>query len=228
MSAEKNRQNGQEMSSPGRDARCTDALLESISELIRNKGFRNLTMDSVSRTLGMSKRTLYEIFGSKEAMTKTVIAYHHVRLHEEYDEIFRHASNVMEGVVKVFIRHRDLMSNVSADFFRDIHELYPELKDEYQANQKQLDIWMEKFFRQGMSQGVFRSDVDFRVMCQLYKVQLESLKRMEDHFPPDLTLIKAFETITIGFLRSIASPEGMKIVDRMTSAKIDNQKSTTK
>lgn len=184
-------------------------------------------MDSVSRTLGMSKRTLYEIFGSKEAMTKIVFDFHHARLHEQYEEIFRHAPNVMEGVVSVFTRHRDLMSRISANFFRDIHELYPELKNEYQANQKNLDIWLEKFFRQGVSEGVFRSDVDFRVTCQLFKVQLESLKRMEDNFPPDLTLIQAYDAITTGFLRSIASPEGMKIVDRMTSTKIDNQKSTT-
>ena len=40
---------------------------------------------------------------------------------------------------------------------------------------------------------------------------------MHDVFPPDVTLAQAYESITIGFLRSIATPKGMQILDGLTA-----------
>lgn len=48
-------------------------------------------------------------------------------------------------------------------------------------------------------------------------LQYESLACMHDVFPPDVTLAQAYESITIGFLRSIATPKGMQILDELTT-----------
>ena len=44
----------------------------------------------------------------------------------------------------------------------------------------------------------------------MMKVQMEALKRMENEFAGKFTLEEIFITITDGFLRSIATTEGIK------------------
>ncbi|MDE6446771.1 MAG: TetR/AcrR family transcriptional regulator, partial [Muribaculaceae bacterium] len=48
-------------------------LLAAIYPIIREHGLKGATMDMVARRLGMSKRTLYEIFQNKSAMIIEVL-----------------------------------------------------------------------------------------------------------------------------------------------------------
>lgn len=52
----------------------------------------------------------------------------------------------------------------------------------------------------------------------MFRIQMESLKRMEEFLPQDVTLNEAFDTISISFLRSIASQEGAKILERIKNS----------
>ena len=70
--------------------------------------------------------------------------------------------------------------------------------------------------RAGVRQGVFRPDVNYPVTIEMVRVQMESLKRMEEFFPAGISIGEALGTIGIGFLRSIASSEGMECLDRIS------------
>ena len=50
-------------------------LIKAISEIIVKKGPSHTSMDYVASTLNMSKRTLYELFGSKDDMIRHVLEY---------------------------------------------------------------------------------------------------------------------------------------------------------
>ena len=45
-----------------------EKVVEQVSTMIREFGLKSVRMDDVSNALGMSKRTLYEMFGDKEEM----------------------------------------------------------------------------------------------------------------------------------------------------------------
>ena len=85
----------------------------------------------------------------------------------------------------------------------------------------QSDTWqrnMLKAIDDGIKQGVFRSDVNYPILLRMFRIQMESLKRMEEFLPQDVTLNEAFDTISISFLRSIASQEGAKILERIKNS----------
>ena len=44
---------------------------------------------------------------------------------------------------------------------------------------------------------------------------MESLKRMEEFLPKDVTLSEAFNTVSIAFLRSIATEQGLKVLEEI-------------
>ena len=189
-------------------------LLNRIVPIILEKGLKSTTMDTVAATLGMSKRTLYEIFGSKsEMINRTLEAME--RQNEEFVNLaFATSDNVMEAIIKVYKRNRDFIGSVNVDFYRDMDRLYKDKREDYDRVREGRHERMLNMFRLGVEQGMFRADVDYTVQSRMMALHMEALKRIEELFPPDITLQRVFDSIITSFLRSIASEKGMAVLDR--------------
>lgn len=188
-------------------------LLSAIHPIIVEKGLKATTMDLVAQRLGMSKRTLYEIFDSKTSMIKEVLANHGESQRKKICEIIDTAPNVMVALIRIFEIHRKDMEGMNVSFFRDMDRLYPELRDNYEKRHEMHREGIESLYRKGVGQGVFRDDINFLILDRMMEIQAESLKRMEELFPPEITLVEIYDTMTLGFLRSIASGKGHELLD---------------
>lgn len=189
------------------------ALLDKIVPIMLENGLKATTMDLVAARLGMSKRTLYEIFESKSEMIKEALRALEKQNQVFFAKVFSEAENVMEGLIEVFKYNRDLLSRVNVQFYRDMDRLYKDKREEYEKTRESRHEKMLELFMLGVEQGMFRSDVDYNVQSRMMGLQMESMKRMEELFPPDITLQRVFDAIIVSFLRSIASTEGMRILD---------------
>lgn len=190
-----------------------DDLLCSIFNLILKKGLKGLTMDSVAESLSMSKRTLYEIFVSKSDMVLKTMRHMNNKRWDISEKVFREAPNVLVGIIQLFLIQRDFMCNINVSFFADMDRLYPEVKKNYEEEaQTDLDLAM-RAFKRGVKEGVLRDDIDYPTQLRMVGLQMESLKRMEEHFPKDVSLIEAYDSIYTIFLRGIVSPKGMEILE---------------
>lgn len=192
-------------------------LVDAIFPILAESGPSHTTMDVVAKRLSMSKRTLYEIFGSKDKMIVEVMRHLEQNHHMEIERIIRSSANVMETMAGVLIYHQQVMRRLSVDFFRDMDTRYRHLRREYEANTSRWEEYISSAVKLGLRQGVFRADTNYKVMFTLFRVQMESLKRMEEFFPPGITLLEAYNVISIGFLRSIATEKGMKTLDQLTT-----------
>lgn len=193
-----------------------DRLAEAIFPTIAEQGPSRTTMDYLARRLSMSKRTLYEIFGSKDEMVSVVMDYLHKKRENEIRQIAAKCDNMMEVMVNVMIFHQKTMSSISAAFFRDLDERYRHLRPDYESHSQAFSSYMLTATKLGVKQGVFRSDANYKVIIPLIRIQMESLKRMEEFFPADITIVEGYNAIVIGLLRSIATPKGMRILDKLT------------
>ena len=53
------------------DAR--DSILDGAAKLFKQKGLKSVTMDELAKSLGMSKRTIYENFKDKDELIETCL-----------------------------------------------------------------------------------------------------------------------------------------------------------
>lgn len=192
-----------------------DGLVAAIFSIIIRKGPKATTMDYVAQRLGMSKRTLYEIFGSKDEMLAEVLVSHRAMYGAKIKEIVGRTANMMEAIANVFLFHIEFISEVNPKFFFDMDVRYHALRDKYESS-AHFSKYMLEACQEGVRQGVFRTDVNYPVTIDMVRVQMESLKRMEEFFPAGISLGEALGTIGIGFLRSIASHKGMDQLDKMS------------
>ena len=191
-----------------------NALLENIMPILMKNGLKATTMDSLAAKMQMSKRTLYEIFGSKEEMFVAAHEYFHSKMAQSLKKIFADSNNVMEAIIKCFLFNRDFMGYVSANFIRDLelfanNDLSVSEKRRRHHYQNLLDV-----LQSGVEQGFFRSDINLEIQCQMLTIQMEALKRTEELFPQDISLLEVYDNIIIGFLRGISSYRGLEEIEK--------------
>lgn len=182
--------------------------------MLMKNGVKNLTMDNIARQLGISKRTLYEVFDSKDAMVEDVLTYMYNEEQQQIRRAAKESDNVMEAMTLGLKLHQHFLSETDVSLLRDIDRFYPHLRNKFEEFRVRNTDSMLDAFRIGVEQGVFRKNTDYRILLTLFQIQLESLKRMEDLFPPDVTLLDAYNAISIGLLRSIATAKGIEILDK--------------
>lgn len=193
-------------------------LLQRIVSIILKKGLKATTMDSVASSLGMSKRTLYEIFDSKSEMIKEALAFYTTKSQEFATQAFANSKNVMEALFTIFKRNRDIIGNVNIEFYRDMDRLYKDKRASYDKSREIQHDKLLQMFNLGVEQGMFRPNIDYKIQSRIMSLQMEALKRIEELFPADITLLQVFDGVILGFLRSIASAKGMKILDELASS----------
>lgn len=191
------------------------SILERIHPLILSKGLKATTMDSVARNLQISKRTLYEIFENKDDMIRKVIG-HNARIKKTTIEgILADSTNSLEAFIRIFALHRDDLHRINVAFFKDMDNAYRDIKPDHNESLAKMNETVLGLIAKGIAAGLIRDDINFPVLLKMFEIQTGSLKRMEELFPPEITLIEICDTIIIGFLRSIASSKGHLLLDEL-------------
>lgn len=206
-------------------------ILRTAFELLKENGFKAMTMDSVAKKLRMSKRTLYELFQNKNDLILQALQFHHLEHSKQCRALFETSENVIEGLVKILRLHNESVKGINIEFFHDMDRLYPELRKDYDKRRQEMVKNMQITFQAGVKQGVFLENINYEVMTQILMLQMESIKRMERNFTKDLTLGEIIDTVMLCFVRSIASAKGLELLEAYISqyypelkTRIDNQK----
>lgn len=195
-----------------------EKILECIMVSLTQNGFKATTMDSIAAKLQMSKRTLYEIFGSKEDMFLEAHKYFHQRNAQKLKEIFDSSENIMEAIIRSFLYNRDLMSRVSASFIRDIEQFASYQNYISDTEHRHLYQNLCDVLNSGMKEGYFREDLNLAILCRMLLIQMEALKRTPELFSEDISLLEVYDNIIIGFLRGISSPKGLEELEKYMPA----------
>ena len=98
-------------------------IVEYSTDLFIKNGFRSIRMDDISNGLGISKRTLYEIFADKESLIYECLNLHIKRKLEQIKK-----SEYRDNILIELLKHAN-----NSESFRDkevftneLHKYYPE------------------------------------------------------------------------------------------------------
>ncbi len=193
-----------------------DRIIEEATKQFFQFGIRNVTMDEIAVTLGISKRTVYEIFKDKSELVQTCIG----KLTEYQDKnivkVVSESSNVIEAIF-VFMREGiKAMNSINPVFFKDFEKLYPALwrKLEKEALAKRLELSV-KLLTAGVDQGLFRKDMNTEIVSKLFHTQINLLTD-DTVFPRDkYNHAEVFQNMIINFTRGISTQRGIEIIDKI-------------
>ena len=189
-------------------------IIESL-KLFMRFGIRSITMDTIAESLGISKRTVYELFKNKDELLESCIASRMIEEEKNNAEIMRKSANIIEAFLTHIKRSINLMSSISPMFFHDARKYHPEVfrcKGK-EREEKDYDMIVE-YINTGKQEGFIRQEINVDIIAKLMKEQFKIIGNNE-LFPPDrYSKSEIFENIAINFIRGIATDEGLKIINK--------------
>ena len=176
----------------------------------RVQGIKAVRMDDLASQIGISKRTLYEMFKDKEELLMDCLLYSNQREKERVNDIRSKSKNVLEVILGVFLYSIEMLHETNKLFFEDIKK-YPAA---YKLVQEVRNIDSKEkmaFFRQGVEQGIFRSDINYPIVNELVKQQFNLLVNTDffSHHP----FLDVYESIMFTYLRGISTVEGTRMLE---------------
>ena len=202
------------MTEHGKDASQRAELRERIvvtaTEAFTSKGIKSITMDDIAAALGISKRTLYEVFSDKESLLKECILKAQADRDKYLQQIFEESHNVLEVILAVFQKSIEVFHKTNKRFFEDIKK-YPKGYEMMRARQDSDSEKTMSFFKVGVDQGIFRSDVNFAIVNLLVREQFDVLLNTDicNEYP----FIEVYESIMFTYIRGISTEKGAKVLE---------------
>ena len=132
-------------------------------------GFRGVTMDDLATELGMSKKTLYAHFASKNTLLEAVL---HHKLHEigkDLEQITgRRAPDFLTSLHQLLTCLQRHMDEIHPAFLRDTRREQPELfKLVETRRQEYIQRHFGKILRNGQRTGLIRKDIPVDVIIEV-------------------------------------------------------------
>lgn len=186
-------------------------IIEQSYELFVAKGIKPVTMDDVAHKVGISKRTLYEIFENKESLVAEALLYYHTASVRDVETIKSRNNNVLDTFLSIFKYSLDKYKVFSPQFLLDL-ERYPSAKGVLLRGQSfEVDEY-KNFFLEGVAQGIFLPDLNYDIMSILIKQRGEFLSQNKEIFS-GFSFAEVAETLILSFLRGIATDSGLIVLE---------------
>lgn len=186
------------------------AIMLKAEALFMRYGLRSVSMDDLTRELGISKKTLYQYFESKEDLVLQAIQRHQTCERDTILQLMRQAQDPMHELLLIARHFIAQFQHVSPATIYDLKKYYPEawrVMDELE--QKHIYATLQDNLTRGLAAGLYRDNINTDIMARLYVGTVRTLFE-EDLFRQQAfqlgALYKAFIEF---FLRGIASPTGL-------------------
>ena len=187
-----------------------ERIILAAVELFTTNGIKSITMDEIAASLGISKRTLYEVFPDKETLLEECI----LKSQKDGDifvkEVIETSNNVLEVLLRCYQWSIERFHATNKKFFEDIKK-YPKAYQLMKNNRNRRSEDTVNFFKEGVKQGIFRDDVNFAIINLLVRDQLDLL--MNSDICNEYSFLEVYESIMFTFLRGISTEKGARVLE---------------
>jgi AcrR family transcriptional regulator len=191
------------------------AILDKTVELFYEYGIRNLNMDDISRSLGISKKTLYQYVKSKEDLIEKLFYYDEIKWNIEFSKIKQDELNAIEILLKASLLVFEEMSRLSPKIKFELKKYYEHAFNQFMIR-KQNHIFKQisKNIGQGIREGLYRSDVNIELVAGLYVRNLVEMRNKDFCMIENITFEQLFQVMFESHIRAISTPEGIAYFEK--------------
>lgn len=200
-----------------------EKILRTSMNLMMRIGVQSVTMDMVARDCGISKRTLYETFPNKHNLISDVIKYNQQLANDKFTQIFEQSSNSFEAMMGVYTVAREFIQKTSPVFLSDIKRLYPEVFDEYKAQEMDHILTLAKIIRRAKDEGLALPGIKCKIAAFLFNNNMKNIHNMQDFPFPEYTAAEVFDGAFLNFMRGMATTKGQEIIEDYVVKHLNNK-----
>nr|WP_231372696.1 TetR/AcrR family transcriptional regulator [Aureivirga sp. CE67] len=178
-----------------------------------NYGFKSVTMDDISKELGISKKTIYKYFGNKEELVDASTEYVHVQINNIITTMTSQGFDPIKENFEIKKMFKELFKNSKTSPMYQLKKYYPKTYAKLiEREWCMFSDCVQSNIQRGIEQGLYRKEIDIDVISRFYFSIVFGIHEAEyhDHEKYDLAHLEseALEYHT----RAIATEKGLKIL----------------
>ncbi len=197
-------------------------IIEKATTLFTQNGLHSVSMDEIALFSGISKKTLYENFQSKEILVKTIVQQQISQISKYIRVCTDISPNAITEMANFSSYILQLSEVLTTPFIRDLKKYYPDthlLLRLFRINY--IIPFFQRCLQRGIEEEVFRPDIDRTNVVWLYSWQLQNVLE-GDSFLPDLkTVISGMNDL---FLHGILNSKGLKLLSMNKQKEISDKR----
>jgi len=201
-----------------------ERILVKAHELFNRYGFKRVTMDEIALKTGMSKKTIYQCFATKDEIVNAVVEEH---LSKMVSVCEKHTGISENAIHEIFINidvTQEMLSELNPDVFDDMVKFFPAVfvklylhKNEYLFKKVKNNIeW-------GIRDGYYREEINVDVITRL-RIETLFFPFNQQIFPYGKYNVADVERETLEhYIYGLATPEGHALIKKYKQQRLKNK-----
>ena len=144
-----------------------ERIIEQTTAMLAEQGIKSIRMDDVAKTLGVSKRTLYEMFADKEELLYLCISRLRRQLVERSEQAMAqyegNVAAVFEGL-RVTMEEQHVLHRIMGNMRKFYPELFERIKRESEQEQGER---LYSIIKRYIDEGLIMPQIDLRLSITL-------------------------------------------------------------
>ena len=189
-------------------------VLEKSREVFMKFGVKSVTMDDISKELGISKKTLYTVIKDKNELIEKISISFSGEIFSTIGELLKKKLDPISELLEIESVVCNSITSFDPSVLHQFQKYYPAIHKKLHDRQKSAIIDMIKDnMKRGIRDGIYRGDLDVNFMAHLdYSSSFNLIN--PDFFPSEeFELRKIKHDYLIYHLRGIASYKGLSFIE---------------
>jgi AcrR family transcriptional regulator len=187
-------------------------LLEAGFEEIINTGVRSFTIDSFSKRLHISKKTIYKFFPSKEKLIRGIINFAFNQINSVFEKVQETEENPAVQYIKIMEMISKFSGRTPVNKLIELKVYYPEIWKEVEAFRLSHQDDFYSILKNAQDQGLARDDIDMKAASIIYINVINSTFQPEFFIKNDLAVRETIRGFVKVVARGIFTPKGLKSI----------------
>ena len=201
-----------------------ETIIEQAAKMFAEQGIKSIRMDDIAQSLGVSKRTLYEMVEDKEELLYLSIRYMQSRRMAKVEQKLRENT---ESLVQLFdsfalmTENRELHRRISNNLRKFYPATFERLRKEAEAESGKILFSLIQHY---IDCGLIVPTVDIRLSVTILYYTTTTIVTSADNMtlPDGVTVNDALAYTIINFFRGIATIKGVQQIDDYLESKREN------
>ena len=191
-------------------------IIKTAGELFFRLGIRSVSIDDICRELGMSKKTFYVYFASKDELIEQLLQANVAHLEKKMRTTME--TEDFSGIVRKFT---NWVTTEKTDVRKvpqlvyDLKKYYPQQYHAFQRLSFEVQQqYIEQFIERGIQAGLVRANINKEYVSHLFaKIYTDALRDFEQIESKGHNLPQFSRVATDILMRGILSEEGLKLFE---------------
>ncbi|MGO3706237.1 MAG: TetR/AcrR family transcriptional regulator [Mesonia hippocampi] len=191
-------------------------ILNQATELFLELGFKSVTMDDIAEKLGISKKTIYTYYNTKNKLIKSSTELIIAEIFEKTDAIIAKNLNPIEEMLEIHEYILTYLKEEKNSVQYQLKKYYPSIDESVSEHKRErMNLCVTNNLKRGVEMGFYRKNLKTDIIYRFYFTQLEGI-RNDDFFTIEKYGIpELVHTFLDYHIRGIATKKGLTYINNL-------------